>query len=1527
MAAPHPMYLLASSDDFTDSTASSNTGTQTSRGNKSGEAKNLDKQFSTFAPFTRFIGTVANSDIEIIEPGEIDETNGRYLGEGAVIRTSEARWRGKAVAVKRLRVTAPGPEVSDSVHQKQIDSQIETICQEISLMSYFPLRTHRNIVDLFAISWEEIHTSVALEFRPIMVVELADKVYPTLDMLIEAEIIPTYDISQKAFLISDILAAISFVHEHVILHGDIKPENILLFSDGLPRLTAKLSDFGFSNKRLLDKAGALGTSSWAPSEYHDGTEIPLQHIFGAGQETARDVYSFGLVASYILLGKHFPKLQQGNENHVENAMMTSISTALRKTYTPCPLTEESRDEYMAKLRSDWHDPKYSEMIDLMKKHCDPGKLERRAWRVGLTDGIFKYGPSLDDSGAYLYSPNLETNNPEDTAFYSSGFIRYSPGSDQGLPSNTLDLIPETMRDVTRMRLEREIQPLYMFPEVQVQLFYILLHSGIGPAESLFLANLSSTIAKWRTTVLATVHIEERLKNIKIEEGSSQDEMRRPTGNQFGNADISVVESWVKRQIPRSGVIDTVKETLRINTEAASLSTSSYRSLLLDFASFYDNFEKFECNFWPQPQFPDNSVAAGILDAVISVWDEERPSSLNKLLEFVTPLSAMISEDDATSIFVFIAERKQLKLVKTLSSPALKGKFNNLEACSLALEHPSVLSDEKVMYTIVSVSRILSTLYNSTSFLRNVFFSCRDKDLISSMYTILNHLGEGATEGNGKDDHNVASVFSKMASTDEITHAQQLPRGTRLDWIPTKAPLELPAIHCAVASNNYIAFDYFIEHSKVIDVWCCAGKFHLLHFVTGMCRSLMLARLLSASNLDLNIRTRGDDSGQTCLHILCSNRLMAVINEVAVAHFPYFGRYFANWAPELTDIHRTACISILLSRGADIINARDEEGMTPVLYSVETGQVEIFETIKRDDACDITATNFKGWNVLHLAARRGDEEIMNCCLQDDRIVKLVDQRDEAGHTPLLAAVNRAHYPVARQLISTGADISITDAFGVSLLQVSIRGGIPAASLGFLEYLLGRDKQQTKTLCHQRNKFGRNALHELADIPVTYNSEDKERQAALVNLILDLCELDEIEELLLPDKAGLTPLDLAVLHKSDGIFKIIESKATIQSSIVWNDSGVQFNDQRLDKHLIDPDFLQESENSDELVEQFYERMDIHHWTHLYLPAIESDILSRAIRYSISLETEEYKKLEAILQRIERNRNSFHITDTIQTGKETNIHTHVQPPTDSEGDVRATLEAAYLGTFYLRLNDITFGKEDEYTQSLSERQLQRAQKPHTKCEKMRKVNICHINAITSHPKFKSDSQQGFKSNTGTPSSVPSVFAIRKGEVSIKALSGYYTAKAIREIFPLEEDQWWWGVNIFDEEKLDDDTKKALSENFVWISPDAGLEEKMWTCDELFDADDRDFETGLAALLPKKGITERETKIDGLREVYQTKRLVSKIRDARKKFQLDWLDGIYELRREFVNIGSEDPEKAASDAEGESNEADNLTGLQIHI
>ncbi|OCK73272.1 kinase-like protein [Lepidopterella palustris CBS 459.81] len=165
---------------------------------------------------------------------------------------------------------------------------LKDIMKEFQFLCHEPFRNHPNIVKLLAYGWEPDFAA------PVLVLELAD--LGNLENYLKNTSSLSFDMKREICL--DIAAGLDILHAAHVVHGDLKPRNILMFrkeKQGTQSVQAKLSDFGLSTGDLdRDEAAYNGTTLWNPPEAGEKTRIRAQDL------SSCDIFSLGLIIWTVL---------------------------------------------------------------------------------------------------------------------------------------------------------------------------------------------------------------------------------------------------------------------------------------------------------------------------------------------------------------------------------------------------------------------------------------------------------------------------------------------------------------------------------------------------------------------------------------------------------------------------------------------------------------------------------------------------------------------------------------------------------------------------------------------------------------------------------------------------------------------------------------------------------------------------------------------------------------------------------------------------------------------------------------------------------------------------------------------------------------------------------------------------------------------------------------------------------------------------------------------------------------------------
>jgi serine/threonine protein kinase len=170
-----------------------------------------------------------------------------------------------------------------------------SVYREIAALTHPILIQHPNIVRI--LGWSYDH--VSLNSIPRIVLELASG---NLSFYLQNDA-KIFSLRVLRMLFQDVAGGIDVLHDCGLVHGDVKPENILLYLYS-SRIVAKVADFGLSIQETgLDNTLQIlgGTPGWQAPEVEEGRSLSVSECFKT------DNFSFGLLIwSAVLHGGRAP---------------------------------------------------------------------------------------------------------------------------------------------------------------------------------------------------------------------------------------------------------------------------------------------------------------------------------------------------------------------------------------------------------------------------------------------------------------------------------------------------------------------------------------------------------------------------------------------------------------------------------------------------------------------------------------------------------------------------------------------------------------------------------------------------------------------------------------------------------------------------------------------------------------------------------------------------------------------------------------------------------------------------------------------------------------------------------------------------------------------------------------------------------------------------------------------------------------------------------------------------------------------
>jgi serine/threonine protein kinase/Tfp pilus assembly protein PilF len=130
-------------------------------------------------------------------------------------------------------------------------------------------------------------------------------------------------LAQRVALVRTVCGAVHYAHQNLIVHRDLKPNNILITTDGTP----KLLDFGIA--KLLDNRQSLHTMAVTHLDYRVMTPAHAspEQVRGDVITTASDIYVLGVLLYELLCGRRPFQLEGSRVTDMERIICEQDAVA------------------------------------------------------------------------------------------------------------------------------------------------------------------------------------------------------------------------------------------------------------------------------------------------------------------------------------------------------------------------------------------------------------------------------------------------------------------------------------------------------------------------------------------------------------------------------------------------------------------------------------------------------------------------------------------------------------------------------------------------------------------------------------------------------------------------------------------------------------------------------------------------------------------------------------------------------------------------------------------------------------------------------------------------------------------------------------------------------------------------------------------------------------------------------------------------------------------------------------------------
>jgi len=239
------------------------------------------------------------------------------ISQGGSAKLSDSNQSSLSFAFKRVH--------RESLRPADKNEEYRALVSEVLVLGHPVIRQHPNIVKLEGVCWD------TTDDEPWPVLVLKKTQHGDLKTFVCSEAGRQMRFSDRVKLCREIGSAILLMHScrmyplasvsqvltdfADVIHGDIKPGNVLIFEDTGGMFTTKVADYGFST---LCVDYAEGEKVLLPGSYPwTAREVEANNVVTFEQAKLADIFSFGMLCLWLLFHETLPKTPGSLESSLE----------------------------------------------------------------------------------------------------------------------------------------------------------------------------------------------------------------------------------------------------------------------------------------------------------------------------------------------------------------------------------------------------------------------------------------------------------------------------------------------------------------------------------------------------------------------------------------------------------------------------------------------------------------------------------------------------------------------------------------------------------------------------------------------------------------------------------------------------------------------------------------------------------------------------------------------------------------------------------------------------------------------------------------------------------------------------------------------------------------------------------------------------------------------------------------------------------------------------------------------------------